>query len=64
MGQSKGMLQVVFKQGGIDPTKFDPRAKHRKQYYTVGGKKNAFGNLDKESSLRRKKVKMPDVVSE
>ena len=64
VGQSKGMLQVVFEQGGIDPTKFDPRAKHGKHYYTVGGKKDAFRNLDKEASLRQKLEKMPDFVSE
>ena len=55
---------MVFERGGIDPTKFDPRAKHGKQYYTVGGKKDAFGNLDKESSLRQKMEQMPDFVSE
>ena len=55
---------MVFERGGIDPTKFDPRAKHEKQYYTVGGKKDAFGNLDKESSLCQKMEKIPDFVSE
>ena len=64
VGQSKGMLQVVFERGGIDPTKFDPRAKHGKQDYTVGGKKDAFGNLDKEPSPRQKIERMPDFVSE
>lgn len=63
--EPKGMLQVQFERGNIDPKKYDPIAKRdNKVYYTVDGKKDAYGNFIEDSSLRRMTERMPDFVSE
>ena len=43
--QAKGMLQVAFERGFIDPSEYSPRHGSRQQYYTVVGKKDEYGNL-------------------
>ena len=53
VGQPKGMLQVAFEQGMINPAKFDPK-QHGKPgtYYTTNGHLDHFGNKVKASSLK------------
>ena len=63
--QPKGMLQVAMERGFIDPRKYNPCAKRRKQqYYTEKGRKDTYGNHDEKTSLRRIMEAMPDFVSE
>ena len=62
--QPKGMLQVAFERGMIDPSKFDPRDGKRQKFYSTDGKNNEFDNLIEASSLRRVMEQMPDFVSE
>ena len=62
--QPKGMLQVAFERGMIDPSKFDPRDGKRQKFYSADGKNNEFDNLIEASSLRRVMEQMPDFVSE
>jgi hypothetical protein len=42
-GRAKGMLQILFRRGMIDPSKMTN--------YTVDGRNDAFGNLMVETSL-------------
>ena len=58
------MLQTAFERGMLDPTKIDPRDGSRQRYYTVGGRKDEFGNAVDDSSLRRIFDMMPDFVNE
>jgi hypothetical protein len=53
----KGMLQIVWERGFIDPEK-------RKEDYTVDGKKDAFGNVIHESSLKHLMSLLTDFIEE
>jgi hypothetical protein len=64
-GQAKGLLQILFERGLIDPAKFDPRDGKRQKYYSVDGKKDKFGNAIHDSTcLRRLAEQLPDFVNE
>ena len=64
LGKPKGLLQVLFERGLIDPTKFDPRHSPSKQWYTVSGRKDQFDNLIERSSLRWLMETQPDFDNE
>ena len=66
VGEPKGLLQVLFERGLIDPAKYDPvqRRGRQKQFYTVDGRKDSFGNVMEETSLRRILGKCPDFIRE
>ena len=48
LGKPKGLLQVAWERGFIDPTISNP-----KNYYTIVGRKNALGILMPETSLKQ-----------
>ena len=50
VGEPKGMLQILFERGFIDPLKYDPRRGQKKDY-TIDGKKDGYGNLIGDSIL-------------
>ena len=56
-GKSKGMLQVLWERGFIDPEKTD-------QDYTVNGEKDGFGNGIEGTSLRKMVESLLDCVQE
>jgi hypothetical protein len=55
-GRAKGMLQILFERGMIDPLKMTD--------YTVDGRNDAFGNLMVETSLRHLMEQLPDFQDE
>jgi len=55
-GKSKGMLQILFERGHINPSKIAE--------YTVDGKNDAFGNLDPRTSLRHLMEQLSDFQDE
>ena len=58
-GKPKGMLQVLFERGHIDPTIPNPY-----EHYTVDGKKDAFGNVIETTCLRQLIENQPDFIEE
>jgi hypothetical protein len=46
-GKPKGMLKILCKRGFIDP------AKKKENYTIIDGKKDAFGNVNHEISLKQ-----------
>jgi hypothetical protein len=56
-GKPKGMLQILWERGFIDPAK-------KKEDYTIGGKKEALGNIDPETSLKRLMSLLTDFIQE
>jgi hypothetical protein len=55
-GKAKGMLQILFERGIIDPTGMSE--------YTVDGRNDAFGNLITETSLRHLMEQLSDFQDE
>jgi hypothetical protein len=55
--KAKGMLQILWERGFIDPAK-------RKEEYTVDGKKDAFGNIIRETSLKHLMSLLTDFIEE
>jgi hypothetical protein len=55
-GKAKGMLQILFERGKVDPAKMAE--------YTVHGKNDAFGNLMPETSLRHLMEQLSDFQDE
>jgi hypothetical protein len=55
-GKAKGMLQIFFERGHIDPSKIAE--------YTVDGRNDAFGNLIPETSLRHLMEQLSDFQDE
>jgi hypothetical protein len=53
----KGMLQILWERGFIDPEK-------KKDDYTVDGKKDAFGNVIRETSLKHLMSLLTDFIEE
>ena len=56
-GKPKGMLQILWERGFIDPAK-------KKEDYTIDGKKDAFGNVDPDTSLKRLMSLLTDFIQE
>ena len=56
MGKPKGIMQVLWERGFLDPTKIST--------YTMEGKKDLFGNLIEGSSLREIIRQQPDFAQE
>ena len=56
-GKPKGMLQILWERGFIDPTK-------KKEEYTVDGRKDRFGNVIRESSLKHLMSLLTDFIAE
>ena len=56
-GKPKGMLQILWERGFIDPAK-------KKEDYTVDGKKDAFGNVIEETSLKHFMSLLTDFIAE
>jgi hypothetical protein len=61
VGKPKGMLQVLWERGYIDPSIQPTKAQ---EYYTNDGKKDAFGNLIEGSSLRKMMKELLDFIEE
>ena len=55
-GKSKGMLQILFERGHVDPEMFPQ--------YTVDGRLDGFGNLIPETSLRNLMEQLSDFQDE
>ena len=55
-GKPKGMLQILFERGFIDPLRFSE--------YTVDGKNDAFGNHVPDTSLKYLMEQLPDFQDE
>lgn len=56
-GQPKGMLQVLWERGFIDASKSE-------KYYTIEGRKDQFGNVNSETSVKMMMEKQMDFVEE
>jgi hypothetical protein len=56
-GKPKGMLQILWERGFIDPAK-------KKEDCTIDGKKDALGNVDPETSLKRLMSLLTDFINE
>jgi hypothetical protein len=56
-GKPKGMLQILWERGFIDPAK-------KKEDYTIHGKKDAFGNVNPDTSLKRLMSLLTDFIQE
>ena len=56
-GQPKGMLQVLWERGFIDASKSE-------KYYTIEGRKDQFGNINSETSVKMMMEKQMDFVEE
>jgi hypothetical protein len=56
-GKPKGMLQILWERGFIDPAK-------KKEDCTIDGKKDALGNVDPETSLKRLMSLLTDFIQE
>jgi hypothetical protein len=57
VGKPKGMLQILWERGFIDPSR-------AVDYYTNDGKKDAFGNLIPGTSLRMMMSSLMDFIEE
>lgn len=55
-GKAKGMLQILWERGFIDSNKLDQ--------YTVDGRKDDYGNLIPETSLKHLMEQLPDFQDE
>jgi hypothetical protein len=60
-GKPKGMLQILWERGFIHPSIENTRAA---EYYTNDGKKDAFGNLIPNTSLRMMMSALIDFIKE
>ena len=60
-GKPKGMLQILWERGFIDPA---VDANKAEKYFTNDGKKDAFGNLIEGTSLRKMVKELFDFVEE
>lgn len=56
-GKPKGMLQILWERGWLDPS-VDPQA------YTIAGKKDLFGNVDESMSLKNMMLGCLDFMEE
>jgi hypothetical protein len=56
-GKPKGMLQILWERGFVDPSK-------KKENYTLQGKKDAFGKVDPETSLKHLMSLLTDFIEE
>jgi hypothetical protein len=63
-GKPKGMLQILFERGKIDPSKILNRELNQITEYTVDGRKDAFGNLLPETSLKHLMAQLSDFQDE
>ena len=57
-GKAKGMLQILWERGFIDP------GKTNKSDYTLKGKKDAYGNIILETSLKHLMSLQTDFIQE
>jgi DNA-binding transcriptional regulator YhcF (GntR family) len=60
-GKAKGMLQILWERGFIDPAIEPTKAEG---FYTNDGKKDAFGNLIPGTSLRKMMSSLIDFINE
>jgi hypothetical protein len=60
-GKPKGMLQILWERGFIDPAIEPAKAE---SFYTNDGKKDAFGNLIPGTSLRKMMSSLIDFINE
>jgi len=60
-GKPKGMLQILWERGFIDPAIEPTKAE---SFYTNDGKKDAFGNLIPGTSLRKMMSSLIDFINE
>jgi hypothetical protein len=63
-GKAKGMLQILFERGFIDPSKIVNRDISKITEYTVDGRNDAFGNLLPETSLKHHMAQLSDFQDE
>jgi hypothetical protein len=63
-GKAKGMLQILFEQGFLDPSKIANRDLSKITECTVDGRNDAFGNLFPETSLRCHMAQLSDFQDE
>ena len=56
-GKPKGMLQILWERGFVDPSK-------KKEDYTLQGKKDAFGKVNPETSLKHLMSLLTDFIEE
>jgi hypothetical protein len=56
-GKPKGMLQILWERGFVDPSK-------KKENYTLQGKKDAFGKVNPETSLKHLMSLLTDFIKE
>ncbi len=56
-GKPKGMLQILWERGFVDPLK-------KKEDYTLQGKKDAFGKVNPETSLKHLMSLLTDFIEE
>jgi hypothetical protein len=56
-GQPKGMLQILWERGFIDGSQSE-------KYYTIEGRKDQFGNIDPETSVKMMMQKQMDFIEE
>ena len=61
VGKPKGMLQILYERGFIDPSL---SAKEIKEKFSANGKKDADGNIIEGSSLKQMIANLPDFKSE
>jgi hypothetical protein len=59
-GKAKGMLQILFEQGFLDPSKIANRDLSKIMEHAVDGRNDAFGNLLPETSLRCHMAQLSD----
>jgi hypothetical protein len=55
--KAKGLFQILWERGFIDPAK-------KKEDYTVDGKKEVFGNVIRETSLKHLLSLLTDFIDE
>jgi hypothetical protein len=63
-GKAKGMLQILFERGFLDPSKIANRDLSKITDCTVDGRNDAFGNLLPETSLRCHVAQLSDFQDE
>jgi hypothetical protein len=63
-GKAKGMLQILFERGFLDPSKIANRDPSKITEHAVDGRNDAFGNLLPETTLRHHMAQLSDFQDE
>jgi hypothetical protein len=62
VGKPKGMLQILWERGFIDTAAKTPQ--EAAEFYTVNGRKDAFGNILENTSLKKLMQRLTDFIEE